>query len=162
MDVEAILHHGELKVLEIDARLPSQTPTAVFSSSRMNIVEMLGEIFFYSREPKTCVNSDYRGVIFEHVRLSPGLLEFSGEHIIAKAGPLKLLRDFFGADEALTNYCRSGDSWVATLITTGRDCAEAREKRDDVIKNIRMHCKVNAILDPGPESTGLTSRFRSC
>ena len=33
MDVEVILNGGELKVLEIDARLPSQTPTAVFWSS---------------------------------------------------------------------------------------------------------------------------------
>ena len=30
MDVEVILHNNALKVLEIDARLPSQTPTAVF------------------------------------------------------------------------------------------------------------------------------------
>ncbi|MDW7675449.1 MAG: 3-methylornithine--L-lysine ligase PylC, partial [Bacillota bacterium] len=33
MDIEVIYHGGKLKVLEIDARLPSQTPTAVYHST---------------------------------------------------------------------------------------------------------------------------------
>ncbi|MCK5203322.1 MAG: 3-methylornithine--L-lysine ligase PylC, partial [Desulfobacterales bacterium] len=41
MDVEIILHDHTLKVLEVDARLPSQTPTAVFWSTGINILEML-------------------------------------------------------------------------------------------------------------------------
>ena len=40
MDVEVILHDGRLKVLEIDARLPSQTPTAVFQSTGINMVKL--------------------------------------------------------------------------------------------------------------------------
>jgi pyrrolysine biosynthesis protein PylC len=39
MDVEVILHKGELKVLEIDARFPSQTPTAVYHSTGINMIE---------------------------------------------------------------------------------------------------------------------------
>nr|WP_242976009.1 ATP-grasp domain-containing protein [Desulfosporosinus sp. FKB] len=39
MDVETILQNGKLKVLEIDARLPSQTPTAVYYSTGVNMVE---------------------------------------------------------------------------------------------------------------------------
>ena len=34
MDVEVMVRDGQPKVLEIDARLPSQTPTAVASASR--------------------------------------------------------------------------------------------------------------------------------
>ena len=45
MDVEVVLHDGQLKVLEIDARIPSQTPTAVFHSTGINMVELLGELF---------------------------------------------------------------------------------------------------------------------
>ena len=45
MDVEAILSRGELKILEIDARLPSQTPTAVYWSTGSNMVQLLGDLF---------------------------------------------------------------------------------------------------------------------
>ena len=45
MDVEVIAHEDTLKVLEIDARLPSQTPSAVFWSTGLNMVEMLANLF---------------------------------------------------------------------------------------------------------------------
>lgn len=41
MDVEVILHDHKLKVLEIDARLPSQTPTVVYKSTGINLLEAL-------------------------------------------------------------------------------------------------------------------------
>ncbi len=41
MDVEVIQQGKELKVLEIDARLPSQTPTAVLHSTGINMLELL-------------------------------------------------------------------------------------------------------------------------
>ena len=43
MDVEVMVSGAQPKVLEIDARLPSQTPTAVYWSSGLNIVELLAE-----------------------------------------------------------------------------------------------------------------------
>ena len=45
MDVEVIEHEGSLKVLEIDARLPSQTPAAVFWSTGINMVALLGKLY---------------------------------------------------------------------------------------------------------------------
>ncbi|MCX6364475.1 MAG: ATP-grasp domain-containing protein, partial [Actinobacteria bacterium] len=41
MDIEVMVHGAEVKVLEIDARLPSQTPPAVYWSCGLNIVELL-------------------------------------------------------------------------------------------------------------------------
>ncbi len=41
MDIEAIYHEDNFKVLEIDARLPSQTPIAVYWSTGFNIIEKL-------------------------------------------------------------------------------------------------------------------------
>ena len=37
MDVEVILYEDNIKVIEIDARLPSQTPTAVYWSTGLNL-----------------------------------------------------------------------------------------------------------------------------
>jgi len=45
MDVEVIMDQGELKVLEIDARFPSQTPTAVYHSTGFNMLEAMGGLF---------------------------------------------------------------------------------------------------------------------
>ncbi len=45
MDVEVVLHQGQLKILEIDARLPSQTPTVVYHSAGINMLELLVELY---------------------------------------------------------------------------------------------------------------------
>ena len=65
-----------------------------------------------------------RGVIYEHIHVSPGRLEVSGEHIMSEAGPLHFHQDFFGADEAISNYEPGRPDWVATLILVD----ETREK----------------------------------
>jgi len=146
MDVEIILHKGELKVLEIDARLPSQTPTVVYHSSSINILEMLHS----KNNENSIASSAQRGVIYEHIRVTPGSLEVCGEHIMATAGPLHLSENFFGADEALTNYNPGMDKWSATLIITGSGLKEAKQKRENVIKNIRARFKLGLYIDPEP------------
>ena len=45
MDLEVILHQGDLKLLEIDARFPSQTPMAVYWATGINMVQLLAEQF---------------------------------------------------------------------------------------------------------------------
>lgn len=141
MDVEAILHNGELKVLEIDARLPSQTPTAVFKSTGLNMVEILGEAFVCGKSWPDFDIRERRGVVYEHIMVSPGRLASAGEHIMAEGGPLHLHTDFFGADEAITNYAPGKTHWVATLITTGADLYEAWDKRCAAVEGIRSEMR---------------------
>ncbi len=135
MDVEVIEHRGVLKVLEIDARLPSQTPTAVLHSTGINMLDILGRIFTRKELPRLAKNGG--GVIYEHVRVESGRVEFAGEHIMSTAGPLKKLNGFFGADVALTNFSNVHSPWVATLITTGKNREEAWQKRCRTIGNIK-------------------------
>jgi pyrrolysine biosynthesis protein PylC len=139
MDVEVILHDGRLKVLEIDARLPSQTPTVVYLSTGINMVEILAKIFCQNSELVLPDIPSPRGVIYEHIDVSPEKLEVSGEHIMTRAGPLKLLKNFFGADEAITNYRPRMPSWSATLIVVERDRETAWAKRCGVIHEIMKH-----------------------
>ncbi|MDD2498304.1 MAG: 3-methylornithine--L-lysine ligase PylC [Desulfitobacteriaceae bacterium] len=136
MDVEVILADGEMKVLEIDARLPSQTPTAVYHSTGVNMVQILGENFGYNKPKSVTDCCVQRGVVYEHVKVSREKMEICGEHVMGTAGPLKLQEGFFGADEALTNYEPGKTNWVATLINTGISLADAWEKRSRVLKNI--------------------------
>ncbi len=150
MDVEVIFHNGTLKVLEIDARLPSQTPTVVNKSIGINMLELLYDVFVTGVIPTIVDVHCERGVVYEHIKVSPGILEVWGEHIMANAHPLKLYEHFFGADEALTDFESGCSPWVATLIITGDSRAEAWNKRCQVIKNIRDYFGLTVYNDPVP------------
>ena len=136
MDVEVIDHHGKLKVLEIDARLPSQTPITVLKSTGVNMIEILGDIFVDGSLHRRPGFKSPRGVIYEQIRVSEKGIEVLGEHIMGDAGPLKRIDSFFGADAALTNFDGSRLPWVATLVVTGKDRESAWKKRCEVIEEI--------------------------
>jgi pyrrolysine biosynthesis protein PylC len=142
MDVEVVDSGNELRVLEIDARFPSQTPTAVYHSTGFNMVEALGELFIRGKMPSMPVPSvsdggHCNGVIYEHIQVTKDTLEFCGEHIMSQAGPLRRVPEFFNADEAITNYREGLDQWVATLIVIGKDRQAALKKREHVLENIK-------------------------
>ena len=149
MDVEAVLHDGEFKVLEIDARFPSQTPIAVYWSCDVNMVEALvmstlgtmSASFLQERSPA-------RGVILEHIRVAPGTMAVTGEHAISTAKSLKVRRDFFEADEAITDYADGKDRWIATLICSGGDVNEAWERRNASVSAIRRRFHIDRYVDP--------------
>ena len=153
MDVEVILHNGQMKVLEIDARLPSQTPTAVYWSRGINMLELMAQFFSVSsvakknKETKNSQNTD-RGVVYEHIKVTSEAIEVCGEHIMAQGGPLQLHTDFFGAEEAITNYAPGKSPWTATLINSGTNLSQAWEKRQQIIENIRGHFKIKIFKDP--------------
>ena len=150
MDVEVIQHEGQLKLLEIDARLPSQTPTVVYLSSGINMVELLGDVCCANIDPVTAKRSPLRGVVYEHIKVSEGKLEVCGEHIMTEGGPLSLRQDFFGADEAISNYEPGRPDWVATLIIVEDTRQKAWTRRCEVIDRIRRTFSIHTYLDPLP------------
>ena len=160
MDVEVIVHDGRLKVLEIDARLPSQTPTVVYLSTGINLVKLLGDLHAGNADMRPLPDgyakqnlvqdSRLRGVIYEHIHVSPGRLEVSGEHIMSEAGPLHFHQDFFGADEAISDYEPGRPDWVATLIIVDETREKAWAKRNRVIDQIKRACSIHTYLDPSP------------
>jgi pyrrolysine biosynthesis protein PylC len=150
MDVEVIEHEGGLKVLEIDARLPSQTPAAVFWSTGINMVALLGELYLKGKiKTKPDVNPS-QAVIYEHLNVSKGKIEVAGEHIMSQTGPLTCYQDFFGADEAITNYKPDRKSWAATMIYAGNDINAVQRKRETVLENIQRKHKGAIIRDTVP------------
>lgn len=150
MDIEVILHENSLKVLEIDARLPSQTPTAVYWSSGVNMVRMLGDLFLNKFNQKRIKPNSPRGVVYEHIHVSPGVIEVAGEHIMSGTDALSVRPNFFGADEAITSYTPDRDEWVATLIISEETRKTAWEKRNAVIADIRQHYKIETYRDSAP------------
>ena len=150
MDLEAILSQEELKLLEIDARLPSQTPTAVYWSTRINIVEILGHIFVNNRLPQ--INSPQKPMtaIYEHLLVANGRGLITGEHIMSKAGTLELRNDFYGADEALTDYRPGLAQWRATMIFYGDSHDQVWARRNEGLSALARDFSLTQILDPGP------------
>lgn len=137
MDIETILHNNVLKVLEIDARLPSQTPIAVYHATGINMLEILGQAFVQGEPWQEFAVSEQKGVILEHIRVNHDSLAVCGEHIMANAGPLHVYPDFFGAHEALSSYIPGKTDWVATLIIKEKTLPEAWRQREGVIQAIR-------------------------
>jgi pyrrolysine biosynthesis protein PylC len=131
MDVEVMCAGDQAKVIEVDARLPSQTPTAVYHACDVNIVALLTEgLERGALPPADC--TPQRAVVYEHVRVADGTLAVCGEHVMATARPLHLRPGLFGAHEVLTDWDGTAASWVATLISRGDDLAEARAAAADV------------------------------
>jgi 3-methylornithine--L-lysine ligase len=150
MDVEVVLHDGRFKVLEIDARFPSQTPLCVHASTGCNMFDLLAGFFLSGKLPDRRPPASARGAILEHIRVTPWAIYVEGEHIMADAGSLERMPAFFGADEAITSYREGMLEWVATLITTGdtRECAE--EKQTHVLAAIQHGFNIEKIVDRSP------------
>jgi pyrrolysine biosynthesis protein PylC len=140
MDIEVMVHGGALKVLEIDARLPSQTPTAVYHSSGINIVAVLAETVLGGRIPAVD-RTIWRGCCYQHVCVSGGAVEVLGEHMMGAARPLRLVPGLYGADEVITDlpeYSFDGPDaeWVATLITLASTAEQARDKARNALARL--------------------------
>ena len=150
MDIEVILHNNTLKVLEIDARLPSQTPTVVYWSTGLNMIEVLAALFLDGTEKSPPNSAPPKGAVYEHVRVSSNSLEVAGEHIMSGADALCLRHDFFGADEAITNYAPGRAEWVATLIFTDETRETALEKRRRMISDLQNRFNLTAYRDLSP------------
>ena len=136
MDVEVINHEGVLKILEIDARLPSQTPTVVYHATGINLIEELAHLFceggLRQRKP---VNA--KAVSFEHLLINGDQIKAAGEHLISQAGPFKLIRDFCGTDEVLTDYQDGDDVWRGTFINYADTQSQLEAKRERMFEGIR-------------------------
>lgn len=150
MDVEVILHQGQLKILEIDARLPSQTPSAVFHSTGINMVELLFDVFVLGSLPDSLAFDQEKAVIYEHVRVTPETIAVAGEHVMAGAGPLKIQHGFFGADEAITDFEPGKTSWAATLIFVDNNPRQVRTRREAAIKELMNAVGARIYRDPAP------------
>ena len=148
MDIEVILDNDILRVLEIDARLPSQTPITVLASTGVNMLQLLAEQ--HCQATHNGVASTQRGVVYEHIKVRGDTLTVTGEHAMALAGPLHLVENFFGADEAITCQSDHGKDWVATLIISAESRTAAWEKRESVIADIMRFFKLDTYRNPTP------------
>ncbi|MEZ5334213.1 MAG: 3-methylornithine--L-lysine ligase PylC [Methanolobus sp.] len=139
MDVEAIDSPNGLKVLEIDARFPSQTPTAVFHSTGINLVEMLMQAF--SGEVwETDIVPETNYCIYEHLLLESGKLRPVGEHVLSQGDEYVQFRISEGF-EIFESRGENRNS-VFTLISKGADREKTETIRQNAMEMICNHFRI--------------------
>ncbi|QAT43390.1 3-methylornithine--L-lysine ligase PylC [Aminipila luticellarii] len=137
MDVEVILHEGQLKVLEIDARIPSQTPVAVYYSSGVNLLSELADMVLYGsfcREKR----DDGRYCAYEHYKLEQGEILQEGEHMMSSAEPLHLMEGAFGSDVILSDYAEGCSQFKGIFVNSASDPEQLEEKRASVAARLKQ------------------------
>lgn len=158
MDVEVIAQDDRLYLLEIDARLPSQTPIAVYWSSGINMLEKLADAYLAG----TCSLSENPPeeacVRLEHISVDSGVLTLAGEHLMAGSGPVHIEKRFFGVREAITDFRPGKERWCATLIHTGSTLEELQARRMIVLAAIRAGCGIERVVD---STSGMNSSERA-
>jgi pyrrolysine biosynthesis protein PylC len=148
MDVEAILTPKGLRVLEIDARIPSQTPAAIEAATGVNLLEEL--VTTALGKPKNRTASSGCS-IYRHVYLKDGKLRSSGEKEFGHVQNPRFAPGLFGSDNSITDYAPGKEEWHATLISKGRTEEEADERAASCISKILDECSIDEFLDGTPE-----------
>ena len=148
MDLEAIYTRNGLRALEIDARIPSQTPAAVYAATGINLLEELvcsgtGKSSGKTRRPGCSV--------YEHFIVSDGIIRTCGEKEFGHVDRPYIEKDFFGADEAITDYGRSSHTWRATVINRGETMQECLHKRREFITGMMADHDLDEFIDKSPE-----------
>jgi pyrrolysine biosynthesis protein PylC len=150
-DVQAISRKDVPIVNEINARLPSQTPTVVCHSSGVNMVILLAELFLENKLPNVQIKPKH-AVIYQHIKVFNGELKVRGEHIMEEAEGLQVVKGFCGADEAITNMTADKEvpELVATLIVKAKSLSDAKKKMGKVIERIMDEYGLDKYSDPAP------------
>lgn len=148
MDVEAVLTKKGLRVLEIDARVPSQTPAAIEAATGVNILERL-----YS----SAVGKDFScrpgegSSVYCHLHYSNRVLRTCGEKVFSKVR-YPSFGKLFGSDLSISDYAEGSDDWRATMIFTGKDRKSAESAYDSAVERIMDECSVSEYIDESPEA----------
>ena len=151
MDIEVIANpkRGELVVLEIDARFPSQTPMAVYHASGINLLEEWVKVHGCG-QPLQPVAARPGCAWLEHWSVSDSCLEAIGETQLLPWSGLQVWPNggFFGASVALTDYQEGKTAFKSTLIFTGVDWTAVAEKRQRCLERMASVLNLKDVIDP--------------
>jgi len=146
MDVEAVDTENGLKVLEIDARIPSQTPAAVLAATGVNI---LREMVLSDLRSHRVMDS--RSSSYEHFVIADGVMMTCGEKEFSRVRDPRMVSGLFGSDDMITDYEKGKKVWRGTMINRAGTEKELESKRLGCIRSIMDECGVNEFIDASPD-----------
>lgn len=143
-DIEVINDNGTLKLLEIDARFPSQTPISVYQSTGINMVKILVELVLgtFTEIKKTIHKVCY----YQQIVVDDYSIKVIGEHVIEGCTNLRIVEGFFGADEAITDFVEGCSNFIAIIIVTADIHENAYDKFLMCIDNIKKNMKNSNVV----------------
>lgn len=148
MDVEAIRTKKGLRVLEIDARIPSQTPAAIQSATGINLMQ---ELVCSALGKETGVKSSNECSAYEHYVIQGPTMRTCGEKQFGHVENPYFANGLFGEDQIITDYQPGKSQWRATVINHGKTPAQVLEKRKKFISNVMSQCDIEEYIDRSPE-----------
>lgn len=148
MDVEAIMTPRGLRVLEIDARIPSQTPAAILTATGVNLLE---ELVTGSIGSPAGRRPDGGSGIYWHLHFRDGVLRTTGEKEFSKVRSPTMAAGLFGSDRSISDYVPGASEWHGTFMVSGRTPEEAESRRLRVLDSISDACGVREYIDGAPE-----------
>ena len=134
MDVEVILNKGELKVIEIDARLPSQTPSVVYMTTGVNLLKELVELNLNGSFTLDGFTSKLYGT-YENYSLKDGILLNKGEHIMGEANYLHHLENKYGYKDIIWDY-EKGSGFRGIFINSAETKERINNDNDNLVKEL--------------------------
>ncbi len=140
-DIEVISQRGRLKLLEIDARLPSQTPVSIYHASGMNLVDMLVKLALGQKDAISLVPAS-QFCAYQQVQVAGGQIRVLGERIMGNCKNLQIHADFFGSTAAITDYTPGSLAWKAIVITTGPSRQEAEQQFIDFVDQVKQELAI--------------------
>jgi pyrrolysine biosynthesis protein PylC len=146
MDVEAIDTENGLEVLEIDARIPSQTPAAVLAATGVNILKEM----VYS-DMRAHGEMDSKASSYEHFVIADGVMMTCGEKEFSRVCNPRMVSGLFGSDDMITDYEPGKNIWRGTMINRAGTEKELEEKRLRCIRSIMDECGVTEFIDALPD-----------
>lgn len=148
MDVEAIMTPRGLRVLEIDARIPSQTPAAILTATGVNLLE---ELVTGSIGSPAGRRPDGGSGIYWHLHFRDGVLRTTGEKEFSKVRSPTMAAGLFGSDRSISDYVPGASEWHGMFMVSGRTPEEAESRRLRVLDSISDACGVREYIDGAPE-----------
>lgn len=148
MDVEAIFTDRGLRVLEIDSRIPSQTPAAIYAGTGVNLLD---EFVRSATGKDSAAKKEGRYATYEHYLIKNKDLITCGEKQFGHVTDPYITEGLFGDCELITDYRPGKTEWRATAITKGKDRREVLHKRKDFISNLMKECGLDNYIDRTPD-----------
>lgn len=148
MDMEAIDTPKGFRVLEIDARIPSQTPACILAGTGINLLD---ELYRACSGGESAARRQPGASSYEHFHIVGDRMYTTGEKEFSHVRDPVLCEGLFGADEMITDYRPGASDWRCTMITRGKDKDEVFWKRKDAIRAIMDECQIDEFIDFSPE-----------
>ena len=141
MDLEIIDRDGDILAIEIDARLPSQTPSAVYHATGMNYIKELFDLFCKGR---FCDEKTDKGeyASYTHYLIRDRKIACKGEHIMTEGGMLEYTYGMCSEATVISDYNeKNGNEWRGIFINHDASLGGLKAKEEATLQEIRNFIK---------------------